>query len=76
MPGHARRHYAMSCAKMAEPIKVPFGLWTWVGQGSMCMVIAMQHTLRVGYSKPASTENTHLANKLESEVVKFKVCQL
>jgi len=21
---------AVSCAKMAEPIKIPFGLWTWV----------------------------------------------
>jgi len=24
MPGHARRHSAVSCA---EPIKLPFGLW-------------------------------------------------
>ena len=23
---------AVSCAKMAEPIKIPFGLWTWVGR--------------------------------------------
>jgi len=22
---------AVSCAKMAEPIEIPFGLWTWVG---------------------------------------------
>jgi len=22
---------AVSCAKMTEPIKTPFGLWTWVG---------------------------------------------
>jgi len=22
---------AMSCANMAEPINLPFGLWTWVG---------------------------------------------
>ena len=22
----------VSCAKMAEPIKMPFGLWTWAGQ--------------------------------------------
>ena len=28
MPEHA-----VSCAKMAEPIKMPFGLWTQVGQG-------------------------------------------
>jgi len=25
----------MSCEKMAEPIEMPFGLWTWVGR-SMC----------------------------------------
>jgi len=30
--GHARRHSAVSCAKMAEPIELPFGLWTQVGQ--------------------------------------------
>jgi len=28
MPGHAQQHFAMSCAKMAEPIDLPFGLWT------------------------------------------------
>ena len=31
MPGHARRHYAVSCAKMAKRIDMPFELWTWVG---------------------------------------------
>jgi len=30
MLGHARRHSAVSSAKMAEPIEMPFGL------GSMC----------------------------------------
>jgi len=25
----------VSPAKMAEPIEIPFGLWTWVAQGSM-----------------------------------------
>jgi len=28
MPGHARQHSAVSCAKMAEPIEMPFGFWT------------------------------------------------
>jgi len=28
MPGYARRHSDLSCAKMAEPIEMPFGLWT------------------------------------------------
>ena len=32
MPGHARRHSTVSCAKMAEAIEMPFGLWTRVGQ--------------------------------------------
>jgi len=33
-PGIARRHFVASvvrCAKMAEPIEMPFGLWTRVG---------------------------------------------
>jgi len=32
MPGQARRHSAMSCAKMALAIDMPFGLSTQVGQ--------------------------------------------
>jgi len=33
MPKHARQHPAvMSCAKMAEPIEMPFGLWSRMGQ--------------------------------------------
>jgi len=31
MSGHVGHHSAMNCAKMAEPIEVPFGLWTRVG---------------------------------------------
>jgi len=32
MRGHARRHSAVGCAKMAEPmIEMPFVLWTRVG---------------------------------------------
>jgi len=31
MPRHARRHSTVSCAEMAEPIEMPFGLWTLVG---------------------------------------------
>jgi len=30
MSGHVPRQSAMSCAKMAEPVEVPFGLWTRV----------------------------------------------
>jgi len=31
MPGRAGQHCAVSCAKMAESIEMPFGLWTRVG---------------------------------------------
>jgi len=31
MPGHARQHSAVRCAKMAQPIEIPFGLWTRMG---------------------------------------------
>jgi len=31
MPGHARRHSAVSCAKMAEPMEMMCGLWTRMG---------------------------------------------
>jgi len=31
MPQHARQHSDVSCAKTAEPVKMPFGLWTRMG---------------------------------------------
>jgi len=31
MLSHAQRHFGMCCAKMAEPIEIPYGLWTWMG---------------------------------------------
>jgi len=31
MPWHARRHSAVSCAKMDEQVEMSFGLWTRVG---------------------------------------------
>jgi len=34
MPEHARRQPTVSCAKMAEPTDLPFGLWTRVPGGS------------------------------------------
>jgi len=43
MPGHARRPSAVSCAKMAEPTEMPFGLWTWVGSGK-CVL----HRVHIG----------------------------
>jgi len=32
MPGHARGHFVVSFAKIAEPIEMSFGLWTRMGQ--------------------------------------------
>jgi len=31
VPGHAQRHSDVSCAKMAEQIKMQFGFCTWLG---------------------------------------------
>ena len=31
MPQHVRRHSDVNCAKTAEPIEIPFGLWTGMG---------------------------------------------
>jgi len=32
MLGYARQHSAVSCAKIAEPTDLPFGLWMQVGR--------------------------------------------
>ena len=40
MSGNARRHSAMSCAKMAEPIEVLFGLRTQVGRRKHVLTLA------------------------------------
>jgi len=39
MPGHVQRHSAVSCAKMAEPIDLPFGLWLEWAQGSTSSIV-------------------------------------
>jgi len=31
MPAHAQWHTSVNCAKMTQPIAIPFGLWTRVG---------------------------------------------
>jgi len=36
MSGHARRHASITYAEMAEPMQMPFGLWTW-GRGQESM---------------------------------------
>jgi len=43
--GHAQRQSSVSCAKMAEPIEISFGLWTRVGPRN--------HVLDVGTDPPS-----------------------
>jgi len=31
-------HSAVSCAKTAEPIEMPFGLWAWMGPRIVCQI--------------------------------------
>jgi len=53
MPGHPRRHSAVSCAKMAEPIETPFELWT--PKGSMCYMGAHTGaTWRIRLNRPCA----------------------
>jgi len=42
-PGNSRQHSAVSCAKMAETVDMPFGLWTRVGRRKHVL-----HDLHVG----------------------------
>jgi len=44
MSGHARRHSAVNCAKMAEPIEMAFGLRTRVGLRKQYQVGCTLHT--------------------------------
>ena len=43
MPRDARRHSAFSCAKMAELIEIPFGLWTRVGPWNHVLDVGTDH---------------------------------
>jgi len=50
----------MSCAKMAEPIEIPFGLWTWVGRrkhkfNRIRQVAPMCHHGRAHWREPVNT---------------------
>jgi len=53
MPGHARQHSAVSCAKMAEVIDLPFGLWTAGGPK-----VAQVHSYSPGCNNVPSCEGT------------------
>jgi len=63
MPGHARLHSAVSCAKMAEPIEMPFGLRTQVGPRKQVLLGGAQWCILANtieptvFSSPAKTSN-------------------
>jgi len=59
----------MICAEMAEPIDLPFGFWTWVGQRKNKYNRIHQYDSPDGTSVP-SWEGTsrHLANTIEPSV--------
>ena len=66
MLGHTRRHSAVSCAKTAEPIDLPFGLWTQLGRrkhkfNRICPVAPM-------YPSLGRTHWCHMANKIKPPV--------
>ena len=46
MPRHTRRHSDVSCAKAAEPIEMPFGLWSQVGPGKHVLGGSQDHLAR------------------------------
>jgi len=49
----------MSCAKMAEPIEMPLGAWTWVGPRNRVLHGAAHHE---------TADWRHLANMIEQFV--------
>jgi len=51
MPGHARQHSDVSCAKVAEPIDLPFGLWTRMGRREHKLKRSRQVAPICGYTK-------------------------
>jgi len=75
MPGHARRHSAMSCTKMAELIDLQFGLWTLVSRRK-------HNSNRVRQVAPmcpdGMTHWLHLANMSEPSICggDAAVCQI
>jgi len=55
MPEHTRRHFAVSCAEIAERIEMPFGLCSGWTQGSMCyMAVHIGATGRIRLNRPCS----------------------
>jgi len=61
MLGHARRHYAVSCAEMAELIDLPFGLWTRMGRrkhkfNRICQVAPKCHLMMAHWRHLANIE--------------------
>jgi len=55
MPGYARQHSVATPAKTAEPIEMPFGLWTRVGQRQHVLHgVHIDATWRIRLNRPCS----------------------
>ena len=55
MSGHAQRHSAVSIAKMAEQIQMPFGLWTRVGPRKHVLHgVYIGATRQIRFNRPCS----------------------
>jgi len=57
------RHFAMSCAKIAEPIKMSFGFWTWVGPRKHVLGrVYTGSTMRIPLDRPGVHVRQRLSN--------------
>jgi len=75
MPGRARRYSAVSCAKMAAPIVMPFGWWTRVNPRKL--VLGGVHTgatWRIQLSRPCAAAMRTFV-KLLFERNTFNLCR-
>jgi len=57
VPRHARRHSDVNCAKTAEPIEMPFGLWTRVStkRHKFNRIRKVAPTYRIRLNRPSAT---------------------
>jgi len=75
MPGHVRRHSAVSCAKMAEPLNLPFGLCTRVGQRKYKFNHICQVALMCPHGRDGREYWCHLANTIQGDHSSWKVME-
>jgi len=70
MPSHATLHSAVSCAKMAEPIDLPFVLWTRMGRrkDKFSRIHQMAPICPHGRAHHGRAHWCHVANTIEGSV--------